>query len=88
MEVYLVPNTTWKQCEREVARRLGGFRVGCTGEAAPDVQTPWCSVEVKTRKRLPKWLLEAMAQAVANAAPGTLPLRGDVLPHLRKPEML
>ncbi|MBC7223442.1 MAG: hypothetical protein H5T59_04070 [Anaerolineae bacterium] len=69
-----MPNTTWKAVERALARRLGGVRTGCTGEAAPDVTTGWCSVECKTRKRLPAWLKEAVAQAVRNAAPDTLPL--------------
>jgi len=57
---------TWKAAERAIARVLAGVRVGPTGEATPDVESDWLSVEVKTRKRLPDWLLEAMQQAHAN----------------------
>jgi len=64
----------WKQVERAVARRLGGQRLGCTGLATPDVQSDWLTVEVKTRKRLPRWLVEALAQACIAAEDGHLPL--------------
>ncbi len=60
------PDKTWKACERAIARAVGGVRVGPTGEATPDVQSDWLAVEVKTRKRLPAWLLAAMQQAQAN----------------------
>ena len=40
---------TWKAAERAIARALGGVRVGPTGEATPDVESDWLSVEVKTR---------------------------------------
>jgi len=64
----------WKKCERAIARRLGGQRVGPTGRGGPDVVTDWCSVEVKTRKTLPAWLKEAVHQAVAGAWGDRLPL--------------
>ena len=32
--------TTWKHCEREVARLLGGERTGCNGESRRDVEHP------------------------------------------------
>ena len=48
---------TWKAVEREIARRLGGHRVGCTGKATVDVVSDWLTIEVKTRKALPTWLL-------------------------------
>ena len=54
---------TWKQVERTLARRLGGQRVGCTGKAIADVISDWLSIEVKTRKTLPAWLLSAIEQA-------------------------
>jgi len=69
-----MPDRLWKATERAIAARLGGVRVGCTGEATPDVVSDWLSCEVKTRKRLPGWLQDAMRQAVANAKEGTLPL--------------
>ena len=65
--------TTWKHAEREVAKRLGARRSGPTGEAQPDIVTDRLAVEVKHRKRLPAWILHALAQAEAGAD-GRLPL--------------
>ena len=59
--------TTWKHCEREVARLLGGERTGCNGESRRDVEHPRWSIEVKHRKSLPQWLHDAMEQAVTEA---------------------
>jgi len=67
-------SATWKAVERKVAARLGGQRVGCTGEATPDVETDWADIEIKHRAALPKWLTGAMEQAVRNCADGKLPL--------------
>ena len=53
----------WKQTERAIARRLGGRRLGPTGRHGPDVTSDWLQAEVKTRKRLPVWLLDALEQA-------------------------
>ena len=53
----------WKAVERELARRLGGQRIGCTGKATADVVSDWLNIEVKTRKTLPAWLLSAIEQA-------------------------
>ena len=58
----------WKRTEREVARLLGGLRVPVTGRQrgdAPDVMHDRVSIEVKHRKTLPAWLLDAMDQANA-----------------------
>jgi len=69
--------TTWKAVEREIAKRLGGERVPVTGRqrgSAPDIEHPWLSVEVKHRKALPGWLLDAQAQADASAKPNQLPM--------------
>ena len=65
---------TWKAVERAVAAILGGERVGCTGEATPDVVTGRLAVEVKHRAKLPKWLLAAMAQSERNAPGDKLPV--------------
>lgn len=61
-----------KAVERAVARLLGGERVGHLGGA--DVIAGHLSVEVKSRKALPKWLLDAVAQAVRNSEKGQLPI--------------
>ena len=61
---------TWKEHERRTARRLSGQRNGNTGKPTSDVTAgPW-AVECKSRKGLPAWLLDAMAQARKNAGAG------------------
>ena len=57
----------WKQAERRIAHLLGGERTGPTGTPKPDIVADWLVVEVKHRKRLPKWLKGALAQAQAHA---------------------
>lgn len=57
---------SWKAAEREIARRLGGERVPVTGRVrgyAPDIEHPMYALEVKTRKRMPVLLADAMDQA-------------------------
>ena len=61
--------TTWKHVERQIAAILGGERVPVTGRqrgSAPDIEHPWLSLEVKHRKALPAWMLDAMNQADAS----------------------
>jgi hypothetical protein len=77
-EAYM-PDKTWKQAERAIAKRLSGRRVGCTGQATADVVSDWLSVEVKTRKRLPSWIRAALGQANLDA--------GDKLPLVILHEM-
>jgi hypothetical protein len=50
-----------KHAERELARILGGRRVGHLGGA--DVIAGHLCAEVKTRRRLPRWLVGAVQQA-------------------------
>ena len=59
--------TTWKHCERMIAKLLGGERTGCNGESRRDVEHPHSSIEVKHRKTLPEWLHDAMNQAILEA---------------------
>ena len=68
---------SWKVTERAVAKRLGGRRVPITGRQrgdVPDIDHPWLSVECKSKKTIPAWLRDAMAQAVAAMRDGQLPL--------------
>jgi hypothetical protein len=68
---------SWKHFERVIAARLGGKRVPITGRTrgeVPDVAHLDLGVEVKTRKKLPDWLYEAMAQADACSKNGQLPI--------------
>ena len=62
-----VAMTTWKHCERMVAKLLGGERTGCNGESRRDVEDHRWSVEGKHRKTLPEWLHSAMRQAELEA---------------------
>jgi hypothetical protein len=66
-------NRLWKVSELKVSKLLGGQRAGAVGREGADVIHPHLSVEVKERRRLPDWLLHAMAQAVG-AADGRLPM--------------
>lgn len=67
-------NSTWKDVERAIARKLGGQRVSNAGLGHPvaDVEAGALSVEVKTRKALPGWLMAAVAQGRDNARAGRL----------------
>ena len=72
----MTPDRRWKAVERSVAEKLGGERVPVTGRqrgSAPDVSHGTLSIEVKDRKALPKWISEAMEQAIASQ-------RGDQIP--------
>ena len=76
----------WKACERRIAELPGGVRVPVTGRqrgATPDIEHLALSIEVKSRKTLPAWLLDALEQAQAASENGRLPLA--VLHQDRKP---
>ncbi len=67
----------WKDCERRIAEVLGGVRVPVSGRQRgyfPDVEHSTLAIEVKSRKRLPNWLEDAMQQAEASAKDGQLPV--------------
>ncbi len=65
----------WKATERRVATELNGRRIPVSGRAGrPDVDHRWLAPEVKSRKELPGWLLEAMRQAQGSAGPSQLPV--------------
>ena len=65
--------TTWKHCERMIAKLVGGTRTGANGESRRDVEHPHWSIEVKHRKVLPQWLHSAMGQA-EREADGRIPI--------------
>jgi hypothetical protein len=67
----------WKACERKVAALLGGTSIPVSGRGrghSPDIHHERLSIEVKSRKKLPAWLEDAMKQAEACARDGQLPL--------------
>jgi hypothetical protein len=60
----------WKQAERAIAKRLKGVRIPVDGKYrghSPDVACDDLVVEVKERKCLPKWMLDALDQAKSAA---------------------
>jgi hypothetical protein len=59
----------WKRHEREIAGDFGTERVLQKGRDVPDFETDAVVGEVKSRKSLPRWLKEAMAQARQYAQP-------------------
>ena len=65
--------TTWKHCERMVAKLLGGVRTGNNGDSRRDVEHPHWSIEVKHRQKLPNWIHNAMGQA-EREADGRVPI--------------
>lgn len=71
------PERAWKATERRIATMVNGQRVPVSGRArgdAPDILHPLLSVEVKHRRSVPAWLLDAMKQAKAASRPGQLPV--------------
>ena len=65
---------SWKRTERRIAALLGGQRAPITGRRGADVAHPQLAIEVKHRKALPQWLQDSIAQAVACAEAGQLPI--------------
>ena len=65
----------WKKAERQVGEILGGKRnTHDKGSNVPDVEHDWLAPEVKSRKEVPGWLIEALMQAEANAEKCKLPI--------------
>lgn len=67
----------WKACERRIAELLGGRRVPVTGRQrgdTPDIEHEALSIEVKSRKSLPAWLMGALSQAQAASKNGKMPV--------------
>jgi hypothetical protein len=67
----------WKRTERAVAALLGGARVPVSGRGrgdVPDIAHPVLAIEVKHRRDVPEWLLDALRQAEAAARDGRVPV--------------
>jgi len=62
-------NKLWKSCERAIAKKIGGKRNPITGRQrgdVADIEHEILSPEIKHRNKLPGWLHDAMAQAIAS----------------------
>jgi hypothetical protein len=71
------PDATWKRAERAVAAIIGGERVPVSGRQrgdVPDVAHHRLSVEVKHRRTVPGWLVDALDQAEAAARADHVPV--------------
>ena len=66
----------WKNAEKGIARAMGGERVSnrFMGLDVTDVVCGIFACEVKERKVVPAWLLQAMAQSERNARNGRVPI--------------
>lgn len=69
----MTPEKYWKYVERKVARIIGGKRIPAAGEKLPDVVSDFLVVEVKSRKALPRWIVEALASAQGKAKSDQFP---------------
>lgn len=68
--------STWKKTELYLAKRLKGVRVPITGRArgsTPDIEHPILSLEIKHRASIPKWIYDALDQAIKSKKTGQVP---------------
>lgn len=64
----------WKRVERKVARILNCKRHPVGNLGKPDIESKFLCGEVKSRRKLPKWLVEALRSAQAKAEETQLPV--------------
>ena len=69
-----MPDTYWKQGEREMRKALKLERDVHLGEEGADGRNAWLVVELKCRKTLPNWIWDAIEQAVLRATDSQLPI--------------
>ena len=64
----------WKRFERRVAEKTGGERIPVSDRRTPlDVKHPYLGIECKYRRKLSKFLTDAMAQAEAGSGKDLIP---------------
>lgn len=63
-----MPDKPWKAFEREVAKKMGGVRMGPTGRMTNDVDHEHFAIECKYRKAIPGFLLAGIKQAEINSS--------------------
>jgi len=77
----------WKRFERRVALRTGGERIPVSDRRTPlDVKHPYLGIECKYRRKLSKFLTDAMAQAIEGSVGGLIPT--VVLGEFNSPDMM
>jgi len=78
---------TWKAFERRVAQRTGGERIPVSDRRTPlDVKHPYLGIECKYRKKISKFIKDAMAQAVRGSGEDLIPT--VILGEYNNPDML
>jgi len=72
-----MPNKTWKNLERKVAKLLGGKRIPCSGVAEGfkgDVEHKHFFIECKWGKQIPKTIVEWFRKAEKQAPKDKIPI--------------
>lgn len=69
-----MPEKHWKFVERKAARLLGCKRIPAGGLATPDIESTFICGEVKSRRALPQWQVEALRSARVKAKHHQFPL--------------
>jgi len=87
---------TWKAFERRVAQRTGGERIPVSDRRTPlDVKHPYLGIECKYRKKISKFIKDAMAQAIKGSGEDLIPTvilgeynSSEMLALVRLPDLL
>jgi len=87
---------TWKAFERRVAQRTGGERIPVSDRRTPlDVKHPYLGIECKYRKKISKFIKDAMAQAIRGSGEDLIPTvilgeynSSEMLALVRLPDLL
>jgi hypothetical protein len=87
---------TWKSFERRVAKRTGGERIPVSDRRTPlDVKHPYLGIECKYRKKISKFIKDAMSQAVRGSGEDLIPTvilgeynSSEMLALVRLPDLL
>jgi hypothetical protein len=87
---------TWKAFERRVAQRTGGERIPVSDRRTPlDVKHPYLGIECKYRKKISKFIKDAMAQAIRGSGEDLIPTvilgeynNSEMLALVRLPDLL
>jgi len=87
---------TWKAFERRVAQRTGGERIPVSDRRTTlDVKHPYLGIECKYRKKISKFIKDAMAQAIRGSGEDLIPTvilgeynSSEMLALVRLPDLL
>jgi hypothetical protein len=93
---HLTMDKTWKAFERRVAQRTGGERIPVSDRRTPlDVKHPYLGIECKYRKKISKFIKDAMAQATKGSGEDLIPTvilgeynSSEMLALVRLPDLL